>query len=347
MDVKKAAKPETAAKGKGRRASRMRVNSHDVALAAGVSPSAVSRAFTAGASVAPKKKALILAAARKLGYRPNIMARAIAKGRSNVVGLIIFGETNRDHPEVLLALSRSFSAQHVRIMLFIIEHSDEIASVIDNILSYQLDGVIAAASIPPADLATLAQAGVPVIFYNRPGTSVCASVSCDHAAAGRTIAMHLLDLGHRDFALIHAQDSYVADERMRGVQTAISEAGARISATAEGDFAYIEGYNAVQHWLAAGSASFTALIAASDVMAIGAHDAIIASNRLAPVAIAGFDAVEASRWQSHPVISMRQPIENMADAVAEISKKWLEDEPPVVEYRVFPGQLQTADQSMR
>ena len=343
MNVKKAPKPKIAAKGKGQRASRMRVNSHDVALAAGVSLSAVSRAFTPGASVAPKKKALILAAARKLGYRPNIMARAIAKGRSNVVGLIIFGETNRDHPEVLLALSRSFSAQHVRVMLFIIEHSDEIASVVDSILSYQLDGVIAAASIPPADLATLAQAEVPVIFYNRPGTPVCASVSCDHAAAGRTIAMHLLELGHRDFALIHARDSYVAEERMRGVQTAIAEAGACISATAEGDFAYVDGYNAIEHWVATGSNSFTALIAANDVMAIGAHDALVASGRLSHVAIAGFDAVEASRWRSHPLISMRQPIENMADAVAEILKRWLEDDSPTVEYRVFPGQLQTTD----
>ena len=327
-------------KGKGQRASRMRVNSHDVAAAAGVSPSAVSRAFTPGASVAPKKKAIILAAARKLGYRPNVMARAIAKGRSNVVGLIMFGETNRDHPAVLLELSRSFSAQHVRVMLFIIEHSDEIASVVDNILSYQLDGVIAAASIPPVDLATLGQAKVPVIFYNRPGTQICASVSCDHATAGRTIAKHLIDLGHRNFGLIHACDSYVGEERLRGVQSALDEAGACVTATAEGDFAYFEGFQAVERWLAAGFDNFTALIAANDSMAIGAHDALVINNKAKTIAIAGFDAVEASRWRSHPIISIRQPIEHMADAVAEMMKRQLDDETPLVEYRVFPGQLQ-------
>lgn len=339
----KPTKAKSAVKGRGQRASRMRVNSTDVAKAAGVSASAVSRAFTPGASVAPKKKAIILAAARKLGYRPNVMARAIAKGRSNVVGLIMFGETNRDHPAVLLALSRSFSAQHVRVMLFIIEHSDEIATVVDNILSYQLDGVIAAASIPSADLATLAQAEVPVIFYNRPGTEISASVSCDHAAAGRTIAMHLLDLGHRDFAMIHACDSYVAQERMRGVQLALDEAGASVSATAEGDFAYSDGFEAIEGWVAAGSNTFTALIAANDSMAIGAHDALAISNRATPVAIAGFDAVEASRWCSHRIISIRQPIEHMADAVAEIMKGQLDDETPLVEYRVFPGQIQLVE----
>lgn len=340
-------KRKTASKGhesdaaKRQRPSRMRVNSHDVAKAAGVSASAVSRAFTPGASVAPKKKALILAAARRLGYRPNVMARAIAKGRSNVVGLIMFGETNRDHPEVLLALSRSFSAQHVRVMLFIIEHSDEIARVVDNILSYQLDGVIAAAPIPSSDLAALGQAEVPVIFYNRPGTQICSSVSCDHVAAGRMVATHLLEMGHSDFALIHARDSYVAEERMRGVKTVLDEAGARVAVTFEGDFAYSHGVDAIEYWGARNITNFTALIAANDLMAIGAHDALALSTKSTSITVAGFDAVEASRWASHRIISICQPIEQMADAVAEIMKNRLDNDTPSVEYRLFPGQLQT------
>lgn len=340
---KKPGKPVVVKPGASR-GSRMRVNSHDVARAAGVSPSAVSRAFTPGASVAPEKKARILAAARAMGYRPNVMARAIAKGRSNVVGLIMFGETNRHHPEVLLALSRAFSAQGVRVMLFIIEHSDEMEGVVDNVLSYQLDGVIAAAPVPPADLATLEQAEVPVIFYNRPGTQRCASVSCDHAAAGRAIAAHLVDLGHRSFALVNAQDSFVAAERMRGVREELELAGAEVIAETDGDFAYAEGFSAVESWLAEGLDSFTALIAANDLMAIGAHDALIAARCQAmdDVVVAGFDGVDASRWQSHRIASVRQPIDQMAEAVAEMMVKRLEDETVLAEYRLFPGQLQPA-----
>lgn len=332
------------AKPSASRGSRMRVNSHDVARAAGVSPSAVSRAFTPGASVAPEKKARILAAARAMGYRPNVMARAIAKGRSNVVGLIMFGETNRHHPEVLLAISRAFSARGVRVMLFIIEQSDEIEGVVDNVLSYQLDGVIAAASIPSADLRTLEQAEVPVIFYNRPGTQRCASVSCDHFAAGRAIAAHLVERGHRKFALVGAQDSYVATERLRGVREELDLAGAQIIAESMGDFAYAEGFSAVKGWLAEGRGGFTALIAANDLMAIGAHDALIASKRpeMNEVVVAGFDGVDASRWQSHRIASVRQPIDQMAEAVAEMMIKRLKDETVVAEYRLFPGQLQAA-----
>lgn len=342
MTARKRAGRAPSIKSGATRGSRMKVNSEDVARAAGVSPSAVSRAFTPGASVAPEKKARILAAARSLGYRPNVMARAVAKGRSNVVGLIMFAETNRHHPEVLLAISRAFSAQAVRVMLFIIEHSDEIEGVVDNVLSYQLDGVIAAASIPEADLATLEKADVPLIFYNRPGTAHCASVSCDHAGAGRTIAAYLVTRGHRRFALVGAQDSFVAAERMRGVRDELTRVGADVVAEIDGDFAYAEGFSAVEGWLAAGRDDFTALIAANDLMAIGAHDALIASKRphMKDVIIAGFDGVDASRWQSHRIASVRQPIEQMAEAVAEIMMRRVEDESVMPEYRLFPGQLQ-------
>ena len=322
----------------------MRVNSNDVARAANVSPSAVSRAFTPGASVAPEKRARILAAARELGYRPNVMARAIAKGRSNVVGLIMFGETNRHHPEVLLAILRAFQTRGIRIMLFIVEHTDDVEDVVENVLSYQLDGVIAAAPIPAADLATLAQAEVPVIFYNRPGTQSCASVSCDHAGAGRAVAAHLLGEGHRNFALIRAQDSYVAAERMRGVEVELKAAKAKVIAASIGDFAYDEGFGAVRGWLAKGKAGFTAVIAANDMMAIGALDALVASGRKAEneIAVAGFDGIDASHWQSHRIISVRQPIEQMAEAVADMMLKQMDGVMSIAEYRLFPGQLQAA-----
>lgn len=324
------------------RSSRMRVNSEDVARAAGVSPSAVSRAFTPGASVAPEKRAKILEAARELGYRPNVMARAVATRRSNVVGLIMYSETNLHHPEVLLELSRSFSANGIRMMLFILEEDEEVAPIIDSVLSYQLDGVIAAASIPSRDLATLERAEVPVIFYNRPGTSRCASVSCDHAAAGREIAEHLLEQGHRSFALIYALDSYVGSERMRGVTEAIERAGGRVVASHDGAFGYDEGFSAVKQWIAADDDGFDAVIAANDLMAIGALDALTdAGRRLArDTAIAGFDGVDASRWQSHRIATIRQPIEQMAAATAEMMIKRIGDAEAMAEYRLFPGQLQ-------
>ena len=328
----------------GKKAANRRLTSVDVARAAGVSTSAVSRAFTPGASVAPAKREHILRAARELGYRPNVMARAVATRRSNVVGLILFNETNLHHPGVLLALSQAFSKIGVRVMLFLLEDMSETSAVIDHILSYQLDGVIAAAPIPQEDLDHLAAAQVPVLFYNRPGEDGFASVSCDHFASGVLIARHVLSAGSQRIALIRSYaDSFVGNERIRGVEEELSRSGAKVVAEYRGDFGYDRGVAAVLDWAARGVDDYDAVIAANDMMAIGAKDALV--YRLCKrvpedVAVAGFDGIEASRWLSHCIASVDQPIEHMAKAAVDMMALRIENEHLPAERRLYPGRLQ-------
>ncbi len=268
---------------------------------------------------------------------------AVATQRSNVVGLILFYETNRHHPEVLLALSRAFSTLGLRVMLFLIEADEEVGGVVDHILSYRLDGVIAAASISAEHRAQLERARVPLLFYNRSDEAEVPSVSCNHLASGEMIARHLLAAGHRSFALIHAYpDSLVGRERMRGVEAALSRADAVVTANFRGDFDYDHGVAAVRHWAEQGIADFTAVIAANDMMAIGAKDALVRLGRRVPeeVAVAGFDGIEASRWLSYGIPSVGQPIEAMAQAAAEMMTRRIAGRTAIAEQRLFPGLLQ-------
>ena len=336
-------RPRTS-EGVGEKATNRRLTSEDVARVAGVSTSAVSRAFTPGASVAPEKRAMILRAARDIGYRPNVMARAVVTRRSNVVGLILFNETNRHHPGVLLALSQAFSTIGVRVMLFLLEDLGEIGAVIDHILSYQLDGVVAAAPIPQVHLEHLAAARVPLLFYNRPGADGVASVSCDHHASGLLIARHVLAAGARRIALIRSYAAaFVGNERMRGVEEELARGGAQVVAEYRGDFDYDRGVAAVLDWAKRGIDHYDAIIAANDMMAIGAKDALVHKlGKRVPedVAVAGFDGVEASRWISHGIASVDQPIEHMANAAVEMMALRIEDEHLPAERRLFPGRLQ-------
>ena len=329
---------------KGKNEAGRRLTSIDVARIAGVSASTVSRAFTPGASVAPDKRAHILRAARELGYRPNVMARAVATRRSNVVGLILFNQTNRHHPGVLLALSQAFSTIGVRVMLFLLEDMEEIGTVIDHVLSYQLDGVIAAAPIPQVDLEHLAAARVPLLFYNRPGEDGLPSVSCDHHASGALIARHVLAAGARRIALIRSYaEAYVGNERMRGVEEELALGGATVVADYRGDFDYDRGVAAVLDWSARGIDDYDAIIAANDMMAIGAKDALIQKlGKRVPedVAVAGFDGVEASRWLSHSIASVDQPIEHMAQAAVDMMALRIGNGDLPAERRLFPGRLQ-------
>ena len=337
-------RPSKTSHGAPKKGSVRRLTSQDVARAAGVSTSAVSRAFTPGASVAPEKRAHILQAARELGYRPNVMARAVVTRRSNVVGLILFNETNRHHPGVLLALSQAFSKIGVRIMLFLLDDVMETSAVIDHILSYQLDGVIAAAPIPHDDLEHLTAAQVPLLFYNRPGEGGMASVSCDHYASGVLIAKHLIAAGARRIALIRSyEEAFVGNERMRGVEEELARGDAVVVAEYRGDFDYDRGVAAVLDWATRGIDNYDAVIAANDMMAIGAKDALIHKlGKRVPedVAVAGFDGVEASRWLSHSIASVDQPIEHMAKAAVEMMALRIEDELLPAERRLFPGRLQ-------
>lgn len=329
----------------GKKTANRRLTSVDVARVAGVSASAVSRAFTPGASVAPAKREHILRAARELGYRPNVMARAVATRRSNVVGLILFNETNRHHPGVLLALSQAFSKIGVRVMLFLLEDIGEISAVIDHILSYQLDGVITAAPIPQEDLDHLSAAQVPLLFYNRPGEDGFASVSCDHYASGVLIARHVLSAGAQRIALIRSYaEAFVGNERMRGVEDELSRSGAKVVAEYRGDFDYDRGVAAVLDWAKRGIGDYDAIIAANDMMAIGAKDALIHKlGKRVPqdVAVAGFDGVEASRWLSHGISSVEQPIEHMAMAAVDMMALRIENEHLPAERRLYPGRLQS------
>ena len=81
---------------------------HDVARLAGVSQSAVSRAFTPGASVSEGTRRQIIAAARTLGYRPNAIARSLITRRSRVIGLVVAYLQNHFYPDVLELMSRQF-----------------------------------------------------------------------------------------------------------------------------------------------------------------------------------------------------------------------------------------------
>ena len=85
-----------------------RITSSQVAKRAGVSQSAVSRFYTPGASVSAKTAEKVKVAAKELGYRPNILARAMVSGKSRIIGLVVAYMENYFYTEALEKLSNAF-----------------------------------------------------------------------------------------------------------------------------------------------------------------------------------------------------------------------------------------------
>ncbi|SVD59248.1 uncharacterized protein METZ01_LOCUS412102, partial [marine metagenome] len=122
--------------------NRKRANSQDVAALAGVSQATVSRAFTPGASVSAKTRQKIEAAAIKLDYQPNIIARSLSMRRSMLIGLLF---TNWNHPkaaDLLKNITEEVTAHGYKVIVqspTCNRHTDE---VLRDFLQYQVDGVI-------------------------------------------------------------------------------------------------------------------------------------------------------------------------------------------------------------
>ncbi len=135
----------------------------------------------------------------------------------------------------------------------------------------------------------------------------------------------------------------MGNERIRGVEEELVRAGATVAAEYRGDFDYDRGVAAVVHWAERGIDDYDAIIAANDMMAMGAKDALVHKlGKKVPedVAVAGFDGVEASRWLSQSIASVDQPIEHMAKAAVEMMALRIENDQLPAERRLFPGRLQ-------
>lgn len=132
-----------------------KVTSLDVAQQAGVSRSAVSRVFTPGASVSPSTAAKVRAAARALGYRPNVLARSLITGRSRIIGLVVAYLENQFYPEAIERISKSLQERGYHVLVFMASNDNAATqTVMDELIDYQVDGIIVASVGVSNDLTT-------------------------------------------------------------------------------------------------------------------------------------------------------------------------------------------------
>ena len=95
-----------------------RVSSIEVARRAGVSQSAVSRTFTPGASVSEDTRAKVIAAAKELGYRPNVIARSLIRHSTKIIGIVMMRFNNPFYASVLRAFTEKLQGLGFSTMLY-------------------------------------------------------------------------------------------------------------------------------------------------------------------------------------------------------------------------------------
>lgn len=294
----------------------------DVARLAGVSQSAVSRAFTPGASVAPDTRQRIIDAAKALSYRPNLIARSLIKQRSGTIGVVISYLQNQFNPEVLESLSRALKAAGYNILLFTVDpHSAD--PILDEVLQLQVEAlVLGSTSVSSAVADECAAAGIPVVLFNR--TSVVNSVSSvagDNVAGSRRIAQFLAAGGHRRFGYMAGlENSSTNQEREAGYTAWLRENQLPVSSRVVGNYTFDGAWNAMRE-LCRQPRRPDAVFCANDHMAIAALEVARSEFGLDvpnDMSIVGFDDVGAARWPSFSLTSFSQPVDLMVGETVRI-----------------------------
>ncbi len=306
------------------------ITSTDVAKLAQVSQSAVSRAFTPGASVSASTRQRVLDAARRLGYRPNAHARSLTTGRSQIIGLVMASLDNLFYPAALEQLARQLQQEGYHLLMFFAD--DESADdIIDQILQYHVDGLILTTTTLSSTLAQqCADAHIPVVLFNRvmagpanaPGAHAVSSVRSDNYNGGRALAHFLADAGHRRCAYIAGSAASSTNlERERGFTEGLAERGLPVFAKAEGGYDQAVARQATLSLFAPGREVPDAVFAASDHMAFAVIDTLRCELGLRvpqDVSVVGFDNVPSASWPAYQITTYEQPVEPMVAAVVRL-----------------------------
>jgi DNA-binding LacI/PurR family transcriptional regulator len=283
-------------------------------------------------------------AALELGYTPNAIARSLITKRSNLIAVLISNLTSLYYPEVLSELSASATLHGERILLFALPKESDIDQTLEQVLQYQVDGVIAAVRLNAAQLDDINRRRIPVVFFNRylrdrPVNAVC----CDQVDGARAMVTRLHQAGHRRFGFIAGpEDSVVGEERLRATLERLIELGIRDTPVVRGGYDYESGSQGLHKLVSMARRPPQVAICANDIMAIGCIDAArfdLGLNVPDKISVVGFDGVGPSTWRSYRLTTIRQPVQRMAEAAVMLLMDRIANPNLPPEKRVLSGEI--------
>lgn len=316
---------------------RRRATAVDVARLAGVSQSAVSRCFTHGASVSPEMRARVLAAAERLSYRPNAIARSLTTRRTNLVGVVMGDLDGPFQPYLFETLTRGLASIGKQPLLVRGDPADALDGAAMAALDYQVDAVVVTAgSVSPAAIRGLMALGAPLLLYGRAvAEDAVDSICCDNRLGARLVADALVAAGHRRIAYLAGRPTAFSEqERSAAFLDRLRDLGVPLAAMGQGDYRYDSGYREAMRLLGSGNRP-DALFCGNDAMAFGALDAARTALSLRvpqDVSIVGFDDTPMAGWPSFDLATVRNPVEDIVTTLMGMLERRLSepDAPPVL-----------------
>lgn len=319
----------------------MVVTLKQVAERAGVSRSAVSRTFTAGASVSQKTRAKVEKIANEMGYAPNALASSLTTGRTKLIGLIANNFHNPLILEVFNLFTRGLQDRGLRPLLVNLSDATDPEKSLRMLRQYSVDGVIVASSTLPSSFAeSFRSAGLPVVHaFGRhtlsPNVHV---VGIDNIACGRMAAEALIARGYTRVGFLGGPEAATStQDRAAGFLASLREhPDITVTASHAGSYTYDAGKTEMTRLLALGPAE--AYFCGDDLLAVGALSAIEEAGLSVPddIGLIGLNDMEMSRWQIIGLTTIRQPVSQIIEAAIDLVVATIEKPDRHPEIRLFP-----------
>jgi LacI family transcriptional regulator len=295
--------------GRGALQARKAATLSQVAQLAGVSIATASRALNGRDEVRIQTRDRVLAAAEKLSFRPNVLAKGLLEGRSGTVGLLTTDLEGRFSIPIMMGAEDAFGAGQTSVFLCDARR-DAIREQhhLQALLSRRVDGLIVVGSDTNERPSMGPDLPVPVVYAYAPSEDPDdISVVSDNLQGSRLAAEHMLTIGRRRIAHVTGEYEFAAaQDRATGVADALADAGLELSGgrVMFGSWNESWGRGAVRTLLEQ-APDVDAIIAGNDQIARGAIEALREAGRRVPqdVAVIGFDNWSVVTQGSRPEIT--------------------------------------------
>jgi LacI family transcriptional regulator, galactose operon repressor len=297
----------------------------DIARALNVSKMTVSRAINNHPEISRDTRARILAAARKMNYRPNQFARALTTNHSYLIGIVVPDLMHSYFAEICRGVE-SFArpAGYQNLICSTDEEPRKEMDEIEALLS-RTDGLIVASAFSSTDVKfyrRLLTEGAKIVLIDRLFDGLrCSGVTTDDVQVGVLATEHLIRMGHQRIGHLCGTDVSTSVKRLQGYTQAIAKAGLRFDKALVRDCGFTEsdGYQAMTAWIAEGDLP-SAIFAANDPAAIGAMAAVNDAGLRVPddIAFVGAGRIHYGDMLRVPLTTVSWSTAAMGQAAAEL-----------------------------
>jgi LacI family transcriptional regulator len=301
------------------------VTVHDVARAAGVSISTVSRALSSPERVAAETRDRVTRAAAELGYRPNHAASGLRMGRTHAVGLLVPDLENPYFATVTKAVQARARAEGYEVFVADSDEDPEVEAELIGALASRTDGLLVASPRSGEAELRAALVGVTAVLANRElsaepgsGTPVIPSVCVDDADGAAQVLGHLYALGHRTVGVAAGPaSSWSGGRRVAGLTAAAGRWDVELVELGAFQPYFAGGTQAADYAVASG---VSAVIAFNDLMALGILDRLRQRGVDVPgeMSVVGFDDVQLATLVSPALTTVRAPLARLGRRAVDL-----------------------------